>query len=79
MPVVRFAWDAQLVDLRREVCPRARWDKASRAWVMTAAEAGAFLKVVQTRKHFSRMQCTVTVDETTWLLGFAEGTPYRLR
>jgi hypothetical protein len=71
MPVVRFPWDAQLVDLRREVCPRARWDKASRAWV----EAGAFLKVVQARKHFSRMQCTVTVDETTWLLGLLRVRP----
>ena len=78
MTIVRFPWDAQLVDLRREACPRARWDKASRAWVMTAQEAAKFLEAAQARKHFSRMQCTVTVDETTWVLGFAEGTPYRV-
>ena len=78
MPIVRFPWDAQLVDLRRETCPRARWDKANRAWVMTTAEARAFLEVVHVRKQFCCMQCTVTVDETTWVLGFAQGAPYRV-
>jgi hypothetical protein len=77
MPVVRFPWDAQLVSIRRAVVPRARWDKAMRAWSMTAAEADAFLQAVQARMTFARMQCTVTVDQTVWVLGFVEGAPYR--
>jgi hypothetical protein len=47
MPVVSFPWDAPLVVIRREAVRRARWDKAARAWSMTAAEAAAFLQVDQ--------------------------------
>ena len=77
MPVVRFPWDAQLVGIRREAVPRARWDKAARAWSMTAAEADVFLQAVQTRMAFARMHCTVTVDRTVWVLGFVANAPYR--
>jgi hypothetical protein len=77
MPVVSFPWDAQLVSIRREAVPHARWDKAARAWSMTAAEADAFLQAAQARMYFARVKCTVTVDKTVWVLGFAQGTPYR--
>ena len=43
MPVVRFSWNPQLVDVRREACPRARWNSQTRAWMMTATEAEAFV------------------------------------
>jgi hypothetical protein len=77
MPVVRFPWDAQLVSIRREAVPRARWDKAGRAWLITAAEADVFLQAVRARMAFARMHCTVTVDRTVWVLGFVENAPYR--
>jgi hypothetical protein len=77
MPVVRFPWDAQMVSIRRAAVPTARWDKAMRAWLMTAAEADAFLQAVQARMTSARMQCTVTVDQTVWVLGFVQGAPYR--
>ena len=77
MPVVRFPWDAQLVSIRREAVPRARWDKAARAWSMTAAEAEAFLQAAHARMYFARVNCTVMVDQAVWVLGFAHGAPYR--
>lgn len=78
MPVVSFPWDAYLVSIRREVVPRARWDKATRAWSMTATEAETFLHAAQAKMYFGRIKCTVTVDDVVWVLGFAQGTPYRL-
>jgi hypothetical protein len=78
MPVVSFPWDAQMVSIRREAVPRARWDKAACAWLMTAAEADAFLQAAQARMYFARVRCTVTVDQTEWVLGFEHGTPYQL-
>jgi hypothetical protein len=78
MPVIRFPWDAQLVNVRREVCPQARWNKAARAWTMTADDAKTFLQAAQARLHFGRVKCTVDVDGVVWVLGFEQGTPYRL-
>jgi len=78
MPMVKFPWDAQLISLRRDVCPRARWEKTSRVWIMTDPEAETFLQAAQARMYFARVTCTVTVDGTVWVLGFATGTPYRL-
>ena len=78
MPTVKFPWDAQLIGLRRDVCPRARWQKTSRVWVMTNPDAETFLQAAQARMYFARVTCTVTVDDTVWLLGFATDTPYRL-
>jgi hypothetical protein len=78
MPIVKFPWDAQLISVRREVCPRARWEKATHAWVMTNADAETFLQAAQARMSFARVHCTVTVDQTVWVLGFTRGAPYRL-
>jgi hypothetical protein len=78
MPIVQFPWDAQLVSIRREVCPHARWDKAAHAWTMTASDAEAFLRAAQARMYFGRVKCTVSVDDTVWVLGFTRGAPYRL-
>jgi hypothetical protein len=78
MPVVKFPWDAQLISVRRDVCPRARWEKTSRVWVMTDVEAETFLQAAQARMYFARVSCTVAVDDTVWVLGFATDTPYRL-
>lgn len=78
MPVVSFPWDAQLVSIRRDVVPHARWDKATRAWLMTQAEARIFFDAAQARMSFARFKCTVTIDGVAWVLGFAQNTPYRL-
>jgi hypothetical protein len=78
MPMVKFPWDAQLISIRRDVCPRARWEKTSRVWVMTDPEAETFLQTVQRRMDFARVTCTITVDDTVWVLGFARDAPYRL-
>lgn len=77
MPTVRFPWDAQLVSIRRDVCPRARWNEARHAWTMTADEADIFLKAAQARMYFGKVKCTVSVDDVVWVLGFAQGTPYQ--
>jgi hypothetical protein len=78
MPTVKFQWDAQLISLRRDVCPHARWEKSSGVWVMTDPEAETFLQAAQARMYFARVSCTVTVNDTVWVLGFAKDTPYRL-
>lgn len=75
MPIVKFPRDAQLISVRREVCPHARWEKASHTWIMTDADAEIFLQAAQARMCFARLQCTVTVDQTVWLLGFARARP----
>jgi hypothetical protein len=76
--MVKFPWDAQLIGLRREVCPRARWEKTSRVWIMTDPEAETFLQAAQARMYFARVTCTVTVNDAVWVLGFAQDTPYRI-
>ena len=78
MPVVSFPWDAQLVSVRREVCPDARWDKAQRVWLMTSAEAEVFRQAAHARMYFGRVRCTVKIDHTCWVLGFERGAPYQL-
>jgi hypothetical protein len=50
----------------------------SRVWVMTDPEAETLLQAAQARMYFARVTCTVTVDDTVWVLGFARETPYRL-
>jgi hypothetical protein len=77
MPVVRFAWSPQLVDVRREACPRARWDKTARAWTMTAAEAETFLAAGHARLELCRSAGEIAIDGNLWLVGFVRGAPYR--
>jgi hypothetical protein len=55
MPMVKFSWDAQLIGIRRDVCPRARWEKTSRVWAMTESEAETFLQAAQARMDFAQM------------------------
>jgi hypothetical protein len=45
---------------------------------MTDPDAVTFLQAAQARMYFARVKCTVTVDDTVWVLGFAKDTPYRL-
>jgi len=78
MPTVRFTWNAQLVDVRREVCPRARWDKAARAWAMTPSEAEAFVIAGHLRLDLLKMHAEIAVDDTRWRVGFVSGAPERL-
>ena len=78
MPTVRFTWNAQLVDVRREVCPRARWDKAARAWTMTLSEAEAFVIASHTRLDLVKMHTEIAVDDVRWRVGFVSGAPERL-
>ena len=77
MPSIRFSWNQMLVDLRREVCPRARWQKQTRCWVMSDAEAEAFVRAAHTRLEFGKWQADIQIDEVTWIVGFAHGAPYR--
>jgi hypothetical protein len=77
MPIVSYPWNAHLVSIRREAASHARWDKAARAWTMTAAEAKAFLAISHARLDFARSSCEVTIDGTVWVVGFRAGAPYR--
>jgi hypothetical protein len=78
MPVVSFPWDAQLVSIRRQAVPNARPHNAADCWSMTEAETATFLHAAQARMYFARLKCTIMVDGVMWVLGFAQGTPYRL-
>ena len=75
---VRFSWDPLLVDLRREVCPRASWQKASRQWIMSDRDAEAFVRAAHSRLDCLRSQAQIRVDDFIWVVGFARGAPYRL-
>ena len=77
MPSVSFPFDAQLVSVRREVCPRARWDRGRRTWEMTWEEAQAFLAAGQARLAYCRTTAMIVIDDQRWLVGFAEGAPKR--
>jgi hypothetical protein len=78
MPVVRFAWSPMLVELRREVCPSARWQKPSRHWVMSETDAQAFIRAAQARLDFQRLHAQISVDGTIWVVGFVRGAPCQL-
>ena len=79
MPVVRFAWSPMLVDLRREVCPSARWQKRGRHWVMSETDAQAFIRAAQARLDFQRSHAQISVDDTIWVVGFVRGAPCQLQ
>ena len=79
MPVVRFAWSPMLVDLRREVCPGARWQKPGRHWVMSETDAQAFIRAVPARLGFQRSHAQISVDGTIWVVGFVRGAPCQLQ
>ena len=78
MPSVRFSWSPMLVDLRREVCPSARWEKRGRHWVMSETDARAFIRAAQARLDFQRSRAQITVDGTTWVVGFVRGASCQL-
>jgi hypothetical protein len=77
MPVIRFAWSPQLVDVRREVCPRARWSKSARAWSMTDSEANLFVQAAHARLEAFKSSCEIAIDDDRWLIGFVRGAPCR--
>ena len=73
MPQVRFAWSAQLVDVRRQACPRARWNAQQRAWTMTDADAKTFLAAGHSRLDMVRESSEVAIDGERWIIGFYPG------
>lgn len=78
MTSVRFAWNPMLVDLRREICPRALWQKNGRQWIMSDTEADTFVRAAQARLDFGKSQAQIRVDNVIWVVGFVRGAPYRL-
>ena len=77
MAAVRFAWSPALVELRRQVCPNARWQKHSRQWLMQDDEAQSFMRAAQAALEYQKCQTQITVDDTVWIVGFVQGAPYR--
>jgi len=75
---VRFAWSPALVELRRQVCPNARWQKHRRQWLMQDDEAQSFMRAAQAALEYQKWHTQITVDETVWIVGFVQGAPYRL-
>ena len=78
MTSVRFAWNPMLVDLRREICPRAQWQNKGRQWIMSDTEADTFVRAAQARLDFGKSQAQICVDSVTWVVGFVRGAPYAL-
>jgi hypothetical protein len=44
---------------------------------MTAGDAQLFLNAAHARLSLCPVTSTVTVDRVVWVLGFAQGAPYR--
>jgi len=65
------------VDIRREICPKARWQKQGRQWIMSEADAQAFLCAVQARLDYQRTHMQICVDDAIWIVGFVRGAPYQ--
>ena len=74
---VRFAWSPVLVELRRQVCPNARWQKHSRQWLMQDDEAQSFMRAAQAALEYQKWHTQITIDDTVWIVGFVQGAPYR--
>ena len=77
MSTVRFGFDAQLLSVRREVCPGARWDRVRRVWAMSRAEAEVFLAASHARLDYCRSTARITIDDELWIVGFVAGAPRR--
>jgi hypothetical protein len=77
MPRVRFTWSAQLVDVRRQACPHAKWNPQQRAWTMTDGDAEVFLAAGHARLDLVRETGEIAIDGERWIIGFAQGAPYR--
>ena len=75
MATVRFQWSPVLIDLRREVCPAARWEKRHRQWIMTDADAAEFLQAAHARMDFARLHAEIRINDVTWRVGFVAGAP----
>jgi hypothetical protein len=56
MAIVRFNWSPTLVDVRREVCPAARFEKGKRQWIMNDTDASRFLRAAHSRLEFTKCQ-----------------------
>jgi hypothetical protein len=78
VPSISFVWNPILVDLRREVCPGARWQKQGHHWLMSNAEAQGFLRAAQARLAFQKAQARNRVDDVTWVIGFVRDAPFPL-
>jgi hypothetical protein len=75
LATIRFAWSPALVALRREACPRARWEKSARRWIMSDRDAQAFLRAAHARFEFSLSSTRIEIDNVVWIAGFAQGAP----
>jgi hypothetical protein len=52
----------QLVDVRRQACPRARWNAQQRAWTMTDADGEAFLAAGHAQLTHTRTNFEIAID-----------------
>jgi hypothetical protein len=77
MRQIRFAWNVQLVDIRRSACPRAKWNPQQRVWAMTDEDAQRFLAASHRRLSLGRESTEIILDGERWVIGFAAGAPYR--
>ena len=75
MASIRFAWSSLLVELRRELCPAARWERRARQWIMADGDAQTFLRAAHARLEFARSSARIEVNHVVWLVGFAQGAP----
>jgi hypothetical protein len=79
MPAIHFAWDPKLVDGRRRTCPKARWDKAARAWMMTTVEAETFLAASHERLQSGRTKSQIAIDDEQLIAGLVRGASIKIK
>jgi hypothetical protein len=79
MAEVRFAWSPQLVDVRRQACPRARWNAQQRAWTMTDADGEAFLAAGHAQLTYTRTNFEIAIDGERWVIGSSKAHLFAAR
>ena len=72
------SWSPRLIEVRRQSCPLARWQKQKRCWTMTEHDATTFLNVAHLALDYERWHTQVIVDDVVWVIGFVQGAPYAL-
>jgi hypothetical protein len=76
---IKFSWHPQLVAVRREVCPGAKWIAASRTWMMTDDDATKFLTECHARLEMAKMRHEMSINGSRWAIGCTSGAPMLVR
>jgi hypothetical protein len=75
MATIKFSWHPQLVAVRRDICPGAKWIPASRTWTMTEDDTKKFLAECHERLATAKMRHEMLINGSRWAIDFIRGAP----